>query len=414
MRNGGGEEGENDRHARRSGIGLDWLNFFTANLQTAFGPFVAVYLTQQAWTQADIGFALSVGSAAAMASQVPAGALVDALRQKRLAAGAAILAIIAGALLLAALPTLLAVLAAEISHGFASCMLTPAIAALSLALVRNRRGGETRGGAGERLGRNARFASIGNGMAAGLMAVVGSFVGPRAVFVLGAILAVPGLYMLRLIRVAPASVQEAPGAAGGESGRLPLRALLADHRLLWFMACCFAFHLANAAMLPLAAGAATAQLGDRAELVIGACIVGPQIVVALLSPAVGRAAERRGRRPVLVAGLVFLPARGLLLALLPGGPALIAIQLLDGLSGAVFGVLLPLIVSDITRGTGRFNLCLGIVGLAIGAAATVSTWAGGWIADTSASLAFCALAAAGAVAVILAWCMPETRPAAGA
>ncbi len=389
--------------ARRSGFGLDWLNFFTANLQTAFGPFIAVYLTQQAWTQADIGFALSVGSAASMVSQVPAGALVDALAQKRLAALAAIVAIIAGALLLAAWPTLLSVLAAEISHGFASCMLTPAIAAMSLAMA-----GSRPGGAGERLGRNARFASLGNGMAAGLMAVVGSLIGPRAVFVLGAALAVPGMMMLRMIQVLPRSAQEM--APDEDHTRHPAPwALLADRRLLWFMACCFFFHLSNAAMLPLAAGAATARMGKWAALVIGACIVGPQIVVALLSPAVGRAAERWGRRPVLVAGFVFLPVRGLALATMPDGAGLVAIQLLDGLSGAVFGVLLPLVVSDITVGTGRFNLTLGIVGLAIGAAATSSTWAGGAVADYSAPLAFCALAAFGAVAALLAWWMPETR-----
>ncbi len=401
---------ENSAAARRSGVGLDWLNFFTANLQTAFGPFVAVYLTQQRWTQADIGFALSVGSAATMASQVPAGALVDALKQKRTAAGVAIIAIIVGALLLAATPTLLAVLIAEISHGFASCMLTPAIAAISLALAESRR---LRGGAGQRLGRNARFASIGNGIAAGLMAVVGSFVGPRAVFVLGAALAVPGLLMLRLINVGPSNAS-APNAAGGDADRAggapALWRLLSDRRLLWFMACCFAFHLSNAAMLPLAAGAAIAALGNRAELVIGACIFGPQIIVALLSPAVGRGAERWGRRPVLAAGLVFLPLRGMALALLPGGYTLIAIQLMDGVSGAAFGVLLPLVVSDITRGTGRFNLCLGVVGLAIGAAATISTWAAGSLADWSLPAAFFFLAAAGAVAVLLALSMPETRP----
>jgi MFS family permease len=377
---------------RRSGRGLDWLNFFTANLQTAFGPFVSVYLTQRAWTQSDIGFALSVGYAAAMISQVPAGALVDRMTRKTIAAGAAIVAIIAGALLLALFPTLLPVLLAEISHAFASCMLTPAIAALSTA----------RGAAGERLGRNARFASIGNGFAAGLMAVVGSALGARAVFLLGAALAVPGLYALRLIRPAgPAPT------ARTMPPREKISVLLGNRHLLWFAACCAAFHLSNAAMLPLAAGAATAKLGNDASLVIGACIVGPQMVVAILSPAVGRAAERYGRRLVLVAGMLALPLRGLALAFVPDPKWLVPIQLLDGLSGAVFGVLLPLIASDITRGTGRFNLCMGFLGLAIGAAAACSTWAGGLIADSSTRLAFLALAAAGAIGAGLAAAMPE-------
>jgi MFS family permease len=395
------------RADRRSAAGLDWLNFFTANLQTAFGPFVSVYLTQRAWTQADIGLALGIGYAASMASQVPAGALVDAMARKTRAAAAAIIAIIAGALILAMLPSLLPVLAAEISHGFASCMLGPAIAAISLALA-----GQRAGAAGERLGRNARFASIGNGFAAGLMAIAGTLFGARSVFLLGAAMAVPGLYALKLVRL-PGISSTAPVAT--RVPRESIRRLLGDRRLLWFAACCAAFTLSNAAMLPLAASAATASLGDRASLVIGACIVGPQIVVALLSPFSGRAAERWGRRPVLLAGMLVLPVRGLALAVMSrsGGfsaPALIAIQLLDGISGASFGVMMPLVAADLTRGTGRFNLCMGFLGLAIGAAAAASTFAGGWIADRSEPLAFLALALAGMLAVVLAQLMPETRP----
>jgi len=390
---------QGDRADRRSGRGLDWLNFFTANLQTAFGPFISVYLTEQRWTQADIGFALSVGYVATMISQVPAGALVDSLDRKTLAAGAAILAVIAGALLLALFPELLPVLLAEISHAFASCMLTPAIAALSLALA-----GTASGAAGERLGRNARFASIGNGTAAGMMAVVGSAVGPRAVFLLGAALAVPGLFTLRMIRtkgVGPIASRSAP--------RARVATLLADKRLLWFAACCAAFNLSNAAMLPLAAGSATEKLGSDASLVIGACIVGPQIIVALLSPGVGRAAERFGRRPVLVVGMLALPVRGLALAFNPSASLLVPIQLLDGISGAAFGVLVPLIASDITAGNGRFNMCMGVLGLAMGAAAACSTWAGGALADQSTHVAFLVLSGAGSLGVLLAALMPETR-----
>ncbi len=394
---------------RRSEAGLDWLNFFTANLQTAFGPFVSVYLTQRAWTQSDIGLILSVGYAASMISQVPAGALVDATRRKTRAAGVAIMAIIAGALILAFFPTLLAVMAAEISHGFASCMLGPAIAALSLTLA-----GRATGEAGLRLGRNARFASIGNGVAAGLMAVVGSTLGARAVFILGAVMAVPGLLALRLIRPAPPS--DRPRALAGTQAppREEIFRLLADRRLLWFALCCAAFTLSNAYMLPLAASGATASLGNDASLLIGACIVGPQIIVALLSPAAGRIAEERGRRPVLVAGMIALPVRGLALAVISGHPgwatwALIPVQLLDGISGAAFGVLVPLVTSDITRGTGRFNLCMGVIGLAMGAAAAASTFAGGLLADQSAPDAFLALSGIGGIGVVLAAMMPETR-----
>ncbi len=349
-----------------------------------------------------------------MASQIPAGALVDQLHGKRGVAAAAILAVIGGALLLAAWPARLPVAAAEVLHGFASCVLSPAIAAISLAAAEA--GGIA---AGERFGRNARWASIGNGVAAGLMGACGFWISARAVFVLAALLAVPGLLALRMIRpgtarsVEPAGAHPAaaPGPAMPGPPRLPVRALLADRRLLAFSACVALFGLSNGAMLPLAASEATSQIGARAQLVIAACIVLPQLLVALLSPAVGRSAEASGRRGLLLIGFAALPVRGVLLSMQLGPYALIAIEALDGIGAASLGVLLPLIAADITRGTGRFNLCMGFLGLWTAGAATLSTALGGLIADrVSVSAAFLVLAGAGAAGTLLVWAvMPETR-----
>src|SRR5215469_17057452 len=169
----------------RSLRGLDWLNFFVANFQTGFGPFISVYLTGVGWTQGAIGAALSAGTIAGMVSQVPGGILVDAVRGRRAAAAAAIAAIMASALLIALWPAL--------PISFASSVLGPAIAALSLALVGH-------GALGERLGRNARYLAIGNAFAAGLMGTFGYYIGERAVFLLTAALGIPALAALRMIR----------------------------------------------------------------------------------------------------------------------------------------------------------------------------------------------------------------------
>ncbi|MDR5831110.1 MFS transporter [Caballeronia sp. LP006] len=395
----------------RSLRALDWLNFFVANVQTGFGPFIASYLAANKWTQGEIGLMLSVGTISAMASQLPAGALVDAMRNKKFAALSAIVAIIASALLLAASPTFIPVFAAEVLHGFASCMLVPAMAAISLALV-------SRADLGDRLGRNARWASIGSALTAALMGAFGEYLSLRSVFFLTAALALPAIFALRMIHydappVVPCMPAGKPNLTPEGEERESLRELLKDRRLLIFAACVVLFHLSNAAMLNLAAGEVTAHMGDNVQLVIAACIIVPQFIVAALSPWVGRKAQHWGRRPVLIIGFCALPLRAILFAGVSSPYLLVPVQMLDGISAAVFGVMLPLIAADVAGGRGHYNLTIGFFGLAAGVGATLSTAAAGFAADRfGTSMSFFGLAAAGALAVLLVWlAMPETRGA---
>jgi len=397
----------------RSLRGLDWLNFSVANFQTGFGPFISVYLTGVGWTQGAIGAALSAGTVAGMVSQVPGGMLVDAVRSKRAAAAAAILAIMASALLIALWPDLLPIALAEVLHAFASSALGPAIAVLSLALVGH-------SAFGERLGRNARYLAIGNAFAAALMGTFGYYVGERAVFLLTAALGIPALAAIEMIRNADLSSAKIHSRPAPRSKPEPTGwswRFLKDFRLLAYAACASLFQLGNAAMLPIAAGMVTKRAGSEASLVIAACIVAPQAVAAAISPWAGRAAEGWGRRPILLLGFAALPIRGMLFASIADPYLMILIQLLDGLSAAALGVLTPLIVADITRDTGGYTTALGVVGLAIGGGATLSTTAAGLIADHLGSeAAFLGLAAIGLCATLLVGTvMPETRdnPASG-
>ena len=226
-------------HALR---GLDWLFFFVADLQTGFGPFIAVYLTRHHWTQAQLGLALGVGTAAGMLAQVPAGMLVDALRSKAVAAGVALTGIAASAILMAGSPAFWPVLLAQAGYGFSGCMLNPALAALTLGLV-------SHAAVAERMGRNARFAAIGSATGAMLMGAVGTWVSTAAVFWLAALLCVPALLALGSLArrtVVPQAAQLA------RTTHESLRAVARDPKLLAFLACVLLFQLANAAMLPLA------------------------------------------------------------------------------------------------------------------------------------------------------------------
>ncbi len=390
----------------RSLRGLDWFVFFVADVQAGFGPFVAVYLTTQKWTQFDIGLVMTVAGLISLAGQVPGGALVDAARSERVVAGVAVAAIGCAALAYASLPIFLVVLAAASLQAAASCVLGPAIAAISLGLVGH-------AAIGERFGRNARFASIGAGLSAGVMGAFGYFFTAQSVFLVTAALMVPALLVLH--RLVPEEID--PGRAHGSpppDARPPidLKSLLQKKALLIFGACMLLFHLANAAMLPLMGSVLTMRTSQWATVLIGACLVGPQLVVALLSPWVGRQAERWGRRPLLIAGFAALPLRGLLFATVNDPYLLVAVQLLDGLTGAVLAVMVPLTIADLTRGTGRFNLTQGMVGTMTGIGASLSPTFAGFVSDTFGSnyafLGLAAIAVLGFLAVTL--LMPDTRP----
>jgi MFS family permease len=400
--------------------GLDAFAFFVANLQTGFGPFLAVYFSQAKWTQSDIGFALTVGSLVALLGQVPGGAFVDVVRSKRFAAAVAVIGISGSAFALAVWPSFPVVLLAMAVHSGASCVLTPAIAAISIGLVGRAR-------AGERLGRNASFAAVGNALGAAGMGAIGYYISNGAVFYLTAALVVPTIIALTRIRadeidanVFKDAVPEAASKSDAKSasaqkpraaGQDGVRALLTNRGLLCFAACMVLFFLANAAMLPLVGSVLTLRASETATALIAACIMVPQAVLAVSAPAVGRAAERFGRYPVLLLGFGALPVRGLMLAYTTNPYGLVAIQVLDGISASVLGVMVPLVVSDLTRGTGRFNLALGAVGTAMGVGAALSTSIAGIMADRLGShSAFLGLAFMGFAAFMLvALIMPETR-----
>ena len=384
--------------------GLDAFAFFVANLQTGFGPFLAVYFSQAKWTQSDIGFALTVGSLVGLLGQVPGGAFVDAARSKRLAAGVAVIGIAGSALALAVWPSFLVVLLAMALHSAASCILTPAIAAISIGLVGHAR-------AGERLGRNASFQALGNAIAAAGMGACGYYLSNGAVFYLTAALGVPAIMALTAIRGGEHGPVAESGPAESAAPREGMRAFLTNRSLLAFAACMMLFFLANAAMMPLVGSVLTLRASETATALVAACIMVPQAVLAICAPAVGRATEKFGRYPVLLVGFAALPLRGLLLASTTNPYGLVAIQVLDGVSASVLGVMVPLIVSDLTRGTGRFNLALGAVGTAMGIGAALSTSLAGIMADRLGShSAFLGLALVGFAAFMLvALIMPETR-----
>ncbi len=382
--------------------GMDLLNLLLACMGSAYGAFIPVYLTGQAWTQTHIGVVLTVSTVVGMLSQVPAGLLVDAIgARRRTALYWAIAATGVVPLVFALWPRNLPILLAMGLQAAVGSVMSPAIAAISLALV-------GRDGLGERAGRNGRYGSIGAGLGAAIMGLCG-YLGPqRLAFVVAALLTIPALLAVRAIGPDHAEVTVADQR---QPGLLAPFALLRDRRLLIYALCVALFQVASIAVLQLAAVDVTARLGARGALVIAAFLIVPQVVVAVISPWIGRTAEIVGHRPALLAGFVTVPLRGVLFAMVGNPYVLVAVQTLEGAGGAAFGVMLPLVAADLTRGKGHYTLCLSLLGLAGGAGTAISTGLAGWTSDhIGRTAAFWVLAVAGMAAVgLVAVAMPETR-----
>jgi len=284
----------------------------------------------------------------------------------------------------------------------------PAIAAISLGLV-GRRAMSTR------TGRNFRYNAAGNALTAAAMGLLGSYLATRAIFLSAAALCVPALIALSRVRSSEIDYDRARNAGSGEHAKKLQRVIeLAKNRpLLVFGACTLLFQLADASMLPLIGEELAQSKGALGSISMSGLIIVPAVLVALLAPWVGYHSERWGRKPLLLLGFGFEILRAILFAFVSGLPSLILVQVLGGISSAMVTVLTILVLTDVTTGTGRFNLARGAIGTLMGIAAAVSTTATGFLFQQFGHEAgFLALAAVAAAATALLWLfLPETKPA---
>ena len=265
-------------------------------------------------------------------------------------------------------------------------------------------------------GKNQSFNSAGNVACALLIAGMSHLFGNRAIFITAAVLTIPTVLAIRAIKSEDIDYDLARGGASQVDGKevaarvSVMKTLLGDRTLLVFLACAFLFHFANAAMLPQLGEMLSHGARASAAPFMSACIIVTQVVIMCFAPTIGRFANLHGRKPLLMVGFGVLPIRALLYTLTHNTESLIAIQLLDGVANAIFGVVSILVVADRTRATGRFNLVQGSLATAVGLGAALSTTFGGkLIQHFSYRISFLSLGAIAALAFVLLWtAIPET------
>ena len=395
---------------RRNNLSLDGLNFFLADVRDGLGPYLAIYLLAvHRWDPASIGVVMTVAAMAGLVAQAPAGALIDRVRSKRAVVAVAALMVTLGCLVLPFTSSFGLVALTQAIGAVAASVFAPAIAAISLGITGAK--AFTR-----RTGRNETFNHAGNACAALLAGGFAWLFGPIAVFYLMAAMALASIVAVSCVSAEAIDHDVARGLEAGQSvqGPVPsaLRVLLDNRTLLLFAICCGLFHLANAAMLPLVSQKLAQANVQLATPLTSACIVAAQLVMVPMAWLVGVKADAWGRKPLLLAGFLILPIRGVLYVLSDDPYWLVAVQLLDGIGAGLFGALFPLVVKDLTQGTGRFNVSLGVLSTVFGLGAALSNSLAGFVVQGAGySAAFLTLAAIAALAFGLLLAMPETfRP----
>ncbi len=396
---------------RRAERALDLLNFVLADVRYGLGPYGIIYLISiQGWTEAGIALAFSFGSIAGLVSQTPIGAMVDRVRAKRALAVGALLLVAAASLSVPFAPGFWPVAAAGVAGALANSTLGTVVAAISLGVV----GPE---GFARRAARNEAFFHGGSAFVNLAVMALAPVLGIMVVFWL---LASAALLSVMAVLAVPARAIDhdtARGLRADESGRTRNKSLrltlLENCGLLAFALCGAFFHMANASMLALVMQRAARTDPENAVVLAAAAMITAQAAMIATAALAGMRADRWGRRPFFLTAFAALALRGVFYTISDDPLWTVAVQLLDGVGVGVFGALFPVVIADLTRGSGHFNAAQGAVGTIHGIGGLIggpisAAWVV-WAGYDAAFLFLAAIAAGGGLAFLLS--MPETSNA---
>lgn len=396
-----------DRRTKRATWAILFLSFFIADVSAGLGPFLGVFLQEHGWGPGLIGTVSTTGGVVAMLLTAPMGALIDATTYKRsLAAASTIICMGANVLIFLSPSATELVFVAQIIVAAAGVALMPVMVALTLGVARQK-------GFHTLNGRVQAVNHAGNMAEAGLGAILGSRFGMGAVFYLSWAFGLVTLVSIALIPAGAVDHQAARGLEKTNAGRGGQAAatdqqdhqsqpqthphpqeLGEEHAKAWKMliqckellvlgAALLAFHLGNAAVLPLYGQAVVAAHKAEPASFTGVTVVVAQGTMVIMSLAASRLAVLHGVGywPIILVSFCSLPVRTVLAGTFIESWGVWPVQVLDGIGAGLQSVATPGSVAQVLSHSGRVNVGLGAVMTCQGVGASLSPVLAGWIAQ---------------------------------
>lgn len=394
--------------SRQSILALTALVFFMSDVRDGVGPFLSIYLKSTLnWDPQKTGFALAAMAIAAAVMQLPSGMLVDWTTFKRLLVTISCILVSLGCLIIVAFPNLIAIIFAQSMIGIASAVIPPLIAAITIGLVK-------RQAFPKRVSINESWNHAGNLFTALCAGVLGQFLGHQWILYIVSVFAVLSIVSVTFIKADEIDHNAARELTqnGDSQNAKPesIFTLLSQKPVIIFILSIFLFHLANAAQLPLVGQLLAEKNPNVDALFMAGSIVLAQLVMIGVAYSVGLILNRYSRKSIFLIAFLILPIRAILYTLTSNPILLLAIQLLDGIGAGIFGVIAVVIISDLTKGSGRFNFFQGMVALCTGLGSAASNLVAGSIVKTwGFNAGFMSLCLLSILGLLFFWIlMPET------
>lgn len=358
---------------------LAWLNFFIADVRDGLGPYLGVFLKEHQFTESQIGLITTSTSLCALIFGIFLGILIDKTHFKR-----GIIALCIAGIVLATganyfYPHFTFTLMAQIAIALCAVCLAPAFSAITLGIVGQK-------GFSKQISLNEAYKHAGTAFSAGLSFIFALYYGIGAIFIITALMGVCALVFLALLK--SSQINHAVACGKEEGVEIPLRKALGDVRVLFLGVVMFCFHLSNAYMLPLLSQRAHTLGIDSSGAYAAATILIAQCTMIGISLLCMRLLRIKGNPHfssvyVYLMGIALfgLIVRGGVAAHFDGILAMIIVQILDGVGAGIVGVILPLLVAMLMRGSGHINAAFACVMTFGGVGAALSGSLGGYIAQ---------------------------------